>query len=85
MRDRARLLQEEVGAKMVEETNNHLHVLSILTMLFLPPTLITGVFGMNTKGLPFTENDYAFLLAIGLLFSSSLIVYLVMRRLGMFR
>lgn len=52
MRDRARMLQDEIGGKMVEETNNHLHVLSILTMLFLPPTLITGVFGMNVKGLP---------------------------------
>jgi zinc transporter len=85
LRDRAHLLQEEVGAKMTEQTNGHLHVLSILTMLFMPPTLVTGVFGMNTKGLPFTDNESAFLLAMGLLLASSLAVYLVMRRLGIFK
>lgn len=85
LRDRARLLQEEVSAKLIEETNNHLHVLSVLTMLFLPPTLITGVFGMNTKGLPFTDNENAFILAMALLLASSFAVYLTMRRLGIFK
>ena len=85
MNDRARLMQEEVSARLAEETNNHLHVLSILTMLFLPPTLITGIFGMNTKGLPFTDNENAFLLAMVLLIGSSIAVYLVMRRLGIFK
>ncbi len=70
---------------MVEETNKHLHVLSMLTMLFLPPTLITGVFGMNTKGLLFGDNDNAFVLAMILLFGSSIAVYVIMRRLGIFR
>jgi zinc transporter len=83
MRDRARLLQEEVSARLTEETNKHLHVLSVLTMLFLPPTLITGIFGMNTKGLPLTDNEYGFMLAICLLIMSSLGVYLFMKRRGM--
>jgi len=85
MRDRAWLLQEEVTAGMAEETNRHLYILSILTTLFLPPTLVTGVFGMNTKGLPFTENEAAFLLASGLMFGSALAVYLIMRRIGVFK
>jgi zinc transporter len=85
MRDRARLMQEEVSAKMVEETNDHLHLLSILTMLFLPPTLVTGLFGMNTKGLPFTDNDNAFLWALLLLIGSSLAVYFVMKRAGILK
>jgi zinc transporter len=84
LRDRAHLLQEEVGQKMMEETNNHLHVLSILTMLFLPPTLITGIFGMNTKGLPFTDNEWAFIYAALLLIGSSAAVLWMMRQLGIF-
>jgi zinc transporter len=52
-------------------------------MLFLPPTLITGIFGMNTKGLPLTDNEYGFMLAICLLIMSSLGVYLFMKRRGM--
>jgi zinc transporter len=85
LRDRAHLLQEEVGQKMVEETNDHLHVLSVLTMLFLPPTLITGVFGMNTKGLPFTDNEWAFIYAALLLIGSSGAVVLIMKRLGILK
>jgi hypothetical protein len=33
----------------------------------------------------FTDNDSAFLLAMGLLFGSSFVVYLIMRKLGIFR
>jgi len=85
LRDRARLLQEEITALTAEETNRHLHVLSILTTLFLPPTLVTGVFGMNTKGLPFTDNEDAFLWAAALMVASAVAVYLIMRRVGVFK
>ena len=35
------------------KTNRHLYILSIMTAFLLPPTLVTGFFGMNTGGLPF--------------------------------
>jgi len=85
LRERTRLLQEEITALTAEETNRHLFVLSILTTLFLPPTLVTGVFGMNTKGLPFTDNENAFLWASALMVGSALAVYLLMRRVGVFK
>ena len=34
-----------------------------LTAMLMPPTLVTGIFGMNTKGLPFTDLETAFLWA----------------------
>jgi zinc transporter len=58
--ERARLLQDEVAAHMAAETNRQLYILSLLTAVFLPATLVTGIFGMNTKGLPFTEEDSGF-------------------------
>jgi len=85
LRERTRLLQEEISALTSEETNRHLHVLTILTTLVLPPTLVTGVFGMNTKGLPFADNENAFLWAAALMIASALAVYLLMRRVGVFR
>jgi zinc transporter len=85
MRERTRLLQEEITALTAEETNRHLYVLSILTTLVLPPTLVTGVFGMNTKGLPFTDNENAFLWACVLMVASAVAVYLLMRRVGVFK
>lgn len=42
LHDRARLLIDEMSAKMTEITNRRLYTLSILTACFLPPTLVTG-------------------------------------------
>ena len=32
----------------------------VVTVLFLPPTLIAGFFGMKLKGLPFAESEAGF-------------------------
>jgi zinc transporter len=85
IRERGHRLQEEVSAMLTEESNRHLHILSILTTLFLPPTLVTGIFGMNTKGLPLTENENGFLWAAALLIISSAVVFLVMKQIGILK
>lgn len=60
LRDRARLLQDEITIKLAEQTNRNLHILSVVTALLLPPTLVTGLFGMNVEGLPFTGSAQGF-------------------------
>jgi zinc transporter len=85
LRERSRLLEEEIHFKMEEESNRHLHTLSIVTTLLLPPTLVTGIFGMNTKGLPLTDVDEGFLWAAALMASSIGLAYLFMRRTGIFK
>ena len=85
LRERSRLLEEELRFKNEEESNHHLHTLSIVTSLLLPPTLITGIFGMNTKGLPLTDVESGFLWAALLMASSVGAAYLFMRRTGIFR
>lgn len=82
LRERTRLLQEEVAAMLAEETNKHLRVLSILTILFIPPTFIGGMFGMNLKGIPFSESDHGFLLASTLALISTALVAWVLKRRG---
>ena len=56
--ERARLLQEEVAAQLATATNRNLFALTVVTTLLLPPALVTGFFGMNTKGLPFADSDF---------------------------
>jgi zinc transporter len=51
----------------------------------MPPTLVTGIFGMNTKGLPSTDLDTAFLWASALMLLSSFAAYLIRRRIGILR
>ena len=81
LRDRAHLLQEEVAAKIAEETNRSLHYLTIITTYFLPASLVAGIFGMNTKGLPFTDNDWGFAWSMLILIASPLIISVLMWRL----
>lgn len=85
MRERSRLLQEELHLKIEEQGNNSLRVLSVLTAILMPPTLVTGIFGMNTKGLPFTDLETAFLWASLLMLLSSFAAYLIMKRIGIIR
>jgi|SRR5262245_38884319 len=59
--ERGRFLQDEIAAKLATEANRHLHALSILTSVFLPPTLIVGIFGMNIDNLPLIHSNLAFL------------------------
>ncbi len=80
--ERARLLQDEVGARLAEESNRQLYVLSILSALFLPPTFITGLFGMNVKGLPLADDPRGFLVVIVLSVVSGVATYAIIRALG---
>ncbi|MGH8507447.1 MAG: CorA family divalent cation transporter [Gammaproteobacteria bacterium] len=57
---RAKLLQEELAGRVAEMTSRNLVILSIVTTVFLPITLITGIFGMNVAGLPGLEDRSAF-------------------------
>ena len=67
VQERARLLQEEITRRTGEATNHNLYIVSLLTAIFLPITLITGIFGMNVGGLPWVEKDGGFLWVLGIM------------------
>jgi len=85
LQERARLLQDEVAAKLAERTNRHLYVLSMITALLLPPSLVAGLFGMNLPGLPFAHGRHGLAFALLLGVASSVLVYLLLRRMGVSR
>jgi len=85
VRERGHRLQEELSQLLAEGSNRHLKILSILTALLLPPTLVTGIFGMNVKGMPLNAEETDVYWAMALLIMSPFVVYFVMRRFGMFR
>jgi zinc transporter len=60
VQERARLLQEEIAARLGEATNRNLYLLSVMTTVLLPINLITGIFGMNTGGLPWAQDEHGF-------------------------
>ena len=44
--------------KVDERMNKIMYWLTIISAIFLPLTLVTGFFGMNTGGLPYTDDNY---------------------------
>jgi zinc transporter len=85
IRDRARLLQEEINAATAEASNRALTIISVLSAIFLPPTLVSGIFGMNVKGLPFADDSSGFLWTCALMAGSVSAVYIILRRIGALR
>jgi len=61
-----------------EKMNNVMFVLTILSAIFMPLTLITGFFGMNTGGLPFVEDNMGTLkvVVVTLLFEVPFVWYI---------
>lgn len=83
MQESARLLQDELASRQSEMTNRNLYFLSIATAIFLPMTLVTGIFGMNVAGMPGLRSSAAFWLVMaGLLVTGAVsLIVLRLRRL----
>jgi magnesium transporter len=68
------------SARTNEKMNRLIYLLTVISAIFLPLNLLVGFFGMNTGGLPFTQGasgtEYAALLMLALLFTTSVTLYL---------
>lgn len=82
LQERARLLHEEIDSKLSSETNRHLYILSLMTAFLLPPSLVTGFFGMNTSALPFAGGNGGTVYALGFIAASILLAWWLLRRVG---
>src|SRR5262249_22278002 len=60
--ERIKLLQEEAGALVAEQTNRSIFILTIFTVLALPINIVAGLFGMNVGGIPLAQHRYGFFL-----------------------
>ena len=64
VRERTSVLQEELLNRLAQQQNDRLYLFSIVAAVFLPISFITGLFGMNTAGLPGSEDPVAFWLVV---------------------
>lgn len=60
VRERAALMHEELTDLRAELMDSRALMISIVALIFLPLTFITGLLGMNVKGIPFAEAPWAF-------------------------
>jgi len=50
-----------------DRTNNRLKVLTLISAIFLPLTLLAGIYGMNFQYMPELDDHYAYFLVLGVM------------------
>ncbi|RVU74259.1 transporter [Pantoea dispersa] len=79
--ERIRLLQEEIAARLMEQSNRTLFLLTSITVLALPINIVAGFFGMNVGGIPMANNPHGFLLLVLVVLVFTLVAgWLALRR-----
>jgi len=79
IRERSALMHEALTDLRAEQIDSRSLIISIAAMIFLPLTFITGLYGMNVKGLPYAEEPWAFdaIMAACTVISIGIIIYFV--------
>jgi magnesium transporter len=56
-----------------------IRILSVFATVFLPPTLLASIWGMNFKLMPELEWEYGYAIAVGSIVLSAIVPYLIFR------
>jgi magnesium transporter len=64
MEDQLRDLRQHQLQGLQESSNRRLNMLTILSAIYLPPTLIAGIYGMNMKHIPMSELAHGYLIVM---------------------
>ncbi|MCG8546002.1 MAG: zinc transporter ZntB [Alphaproteobacteria bacterium] len=60
IRDRAAIIHDELVNLLTERMDRTMYLLSLVAMIFLPLTLVSGMLGMNVGGIPGESTPWAF-------------------------
>ncbi|OQW47883.1 MAG: magnesium transporter CorA [Proteobacteria bacterium SG_bin6] len=82
IRERAALTHEALTDLRAEQIDARALIISIVAMVFLPLTFLTGLLGMNVKGIPYAEKPWAFdgVVAVCVLLAVGITLFFVARR-----
>ena len=75
------MLQATLGLINIEQ-NNIIKIFSVAAAVFLPPTLIASIYGMNFRFMPELDFHLGYPLALFLILISAVLPYIYFRRRG---
>ncbi|MBB3693663.1 zinc transporter ZntB [Sphingomonas sp. BK580] len=81
IRERAALVHEALTDLRAEQLDQRGLVISVVAMVFLPLTFLTGLYGMNVEGLPYAKEPWAFDAIAGVcaLIAAGTVIYFLRR------
>ncbi|KQM87454.1 magnesium transporter CorA [Sphingomonas sp. Leaf23] len=79
IRERAALIHETLTDLRAEQLDQRSLQIAIVAMVFLPLTFVTGLLGMNVKGIPFADEPWAFagVVALCIAMSAGIVAWFV--------
>lgn len=75
------LLDATLGMISIEQ-NGIIKIFSVAAVVFLPPTLVASIYGMNFERIPELEWPFGYPFAIGVMIASALMPYWFFKRKG---
>jgi len=75
-------LQDATLGLINGEQNNIIKIMSVAAIVFLPPTLLASIWGMNFQFMPELNEIWAYPVALGLIVVAGLLPYLFFKRRG---
>lgn len=78
--ERARLIYEEIDARIAAITNRSLSALTVISTLMLPPTFVAGLFGINVGGMPWAQDRHGFWIVVFVCVALGAVMYGLLKR-----
>jgi magnesium transporter len=75
------LLDATLGLIQIEQ-NGIIKIFSVVAVVFLPPTLVASMYGMNFEHMPELSWPFGYPMALGLMILSAILPYLLFKRKG---
>ncbi|MBV9991570.1 MAG: magnesium/cobalt transporter CorA [Alphaproteobacteria bacterium] len=75
-------LQDATLGLINNEQNNIIKIMSVAAMVFLPPTLIASIYGMNFRYLPELDWPFGYVYSLVLMVISAVVPYIWFKRRG---
>jgi len=79
LKERTTVIHDDLIAHVNERMNGTMYMLALVSILLLPPSLLTGLFGINVGGMPLVDSPIGFWIVLGLV-PGLIAVFLVMLR-----
>jgi zinc transporter len=80
-RERAGVVQDELNSRISDQMNRTMYLLTVVAAVLLPPSLLTGLLGVNVGGMPGADNPLSFAIVVVLIIALGVLEVAVLRRL----
>jgi zinc transporter len=84
IKERAQIVKDELSNILSDRLNKNMYLLSVIAAIFLPLSFLTGLLGINVRGIPGAENGDAFMVFCLILSVIVLLQIAVFKRFKLF-